>query len=381
MQIESSSLFDGKVAAEARWKMHGESAYHYLKVANKAPIQRIRQVLDAWYIRFPEFHTRQWLGRFRSLSDAQHLGALFEIFNRALLDAHGYSVEHEPLGSHSVTTRPEFAVTHADGEFLLECTTTLGGSYEVRREKLTQGLLQTIDRIKPPGLLFSVTVNRVGSTARFSALHQMLKTNIRALKSEADLALAQLIPWEWNESGWDVEIKPIPIPTENYESSVGMFMSSAEEVNIRNHIFNSLKAKAGKYGKQERSYVIALGYYGEPLGAEEVVSALFGSKRWVIGSFGAQNGSRAGDGFWKESQNTRVSAVIAASNIYAHTIVSREAPVTLYHNPWAALPFPQNLWKGDQVIPNRLTGKLDHLKGKSIREILEFPAEWPFWEY
>src|SRR5262249_43639839 len=118
----------------------------------------------------------------------------------------------------------------------------------------------------------------------------------------------------------------------------------------------AIKEKAGRYGTMDRPYVIAImnpDSFDVPGSIED---ALFGTRstQYDAGPRAAfaPRQVRLADGPWlsdKGPTNTRVSAVVTASNI-APSLVTRIAP-RLWHNPWAARPMIDRLaWVTSRVV-------------------------------
>ncbi len=80
-------LFNNRARNDLRFKRNDDSYYQFLNLSGQRPMQEVREILDTWYDKFPEFQNQQWLSRFRSNKEPDHLAAFFEIYCRALLDS------------------------------------------------------------------------------------------------------------------------------------------------------------------------------------------------------------------------------------------------------------------------------------------------------
>ncbi|GEM_PF-5969307 len=360
-----------------------EPAYAYLNSSARAPFANVRHVLNAWYERSPEFQTRQWYKRFVSRSDTEHVGALFELFCKALLEAHGWATEHESESGGVRRTRPEFIVKSGTTEFVFECTTSWGGTRRVQQEKRIQQVLDFVSRIPINDHYLTIEVVRVGAPTSMSGLRDTVFRSVASCAANPSLTEPGWLPWE--AEGWVIRVFATQSP--GLASTVGRtiinYVGPGTWDDSPVHLWQSLKGKASRYELQDRPYVVAVAFNAESGSAEghhrALVDALFGSRRWLVGpGSGDIEEVREPDGFWR--RHKRVSAVLLASHLHAHTIVSDESPVRLYHNPWASVPLPESLWQGDQVILRSDQQLLEVRPGRRMRELFNLPEGWPFWD-
>ncbi|UCC40693.1 MAG: hypothetical protein JSV96_04405 [Candidatus Aminicenantes bacterium] len=77
-------------------------------------------------------------------------------------------------------------------------------------------------------------------------------------------------------------------------------------------------------------------------------------------------------------QNTRVSGVIICSDLLWGNI-TKINPV-LWHNPWATLPYDQDLWPFPQHVPNSDKTRIEPKPGENVADFFGLPADWPIQE-
>jgi len=167
---------------------------------------------------------------------------------------------------------------------------------------------------------------------------------------------------------------------ENIERKQGI-NRGCHELTPHLKIKKAVREKAGKYGKLDLPYIIAINVL-ESFGLDDI---------------DIRNGLLWGDGTQyiirddlaieekpalfpartlygpKGEQNTRVSAVLIVANLFPNSI-ARETPV-LWHNPWAKKPLDKNIFPFPQWVPENDT--LVKHDGKEARELFSLPENWP----
>jgi hypothetical protein len=141
---------------------------------------------------------------------------------------------------------------------------------------------------------------------------------------------------------------------------------------------DALRRKAKHYGVMDSPFVIAVNTIGTfGFSKDECIETLFGSIIESISAFTqTMKVTNKQDGFFgcpDSPRNTRVSGVICArvdpKNVH-------HVDITLYRNPWAVNPLPNNFWKLPFV---------EYSSGEVVRgnckvttgEILNLDEEWP----
>src|SRR5437016_5883053 len=100
-------LFDQMDRAETRPKMQNESNFAYMNTSARPGIVAVRNLLETWFDQLPEAARPDVRGRFRSVDDAQHQSAWYELFWHETLRRSGYNLEIHPR-LNGVTTNPDF---------------------------------------------------------------------------------------------------------------------------------------------------------------------------------------------------------------------------------------------------------------------------------
>src|SRR5437868_609232 len=94
-EVDVPELFDSRMRTDEGPAKYTESRFEYLNRTARPRFGQIRELLQEWFSRYPEFDEPQWLNRFRDSDDRHHVGAFFELYTRAFLETCGLTVERE----------------------------------------------------------------------------------------------------------------------------------------------------------------------------------------------------------------------------------------------------------------------------------------------
>jgi hypothetical protein len=128
----------------------------------------------------------------------------------------------------------------------------------------------------------------------------------------------------------------------------------------------------------DKPYIVAVNAVSPFTDQDSVIDALFGTEQLIITDDPDQPviPRRQPNGVWKGPsgpQYTRVSAILVATRLRSGNIADRD--LTLYHNPWAALPYAGRLTQLSEVhVKDR---KLHMKAGVHPRQIFALPEGWP----
>jgi hypothetical protein len=388
-------LFDDFSRRDSNRADYLEPRFNYLNRTARPPFNRIRELLQGWHEKYPEFAVPVWTGRFRSNDDPHHIGAFHELFIRALLDHQRFDIEREPEGTGS--KRVEFLARNDQGPvFVMECVLAAGPSFNGADKRRVRRAFDEIDKLESGSFFVDVDVASIGDRDLSGRdVKRWLRTKMSLWDPDAVTASYRKHGWQelpqvtWTGDGWHLRFRLIPKKESARGKAghriIGLMSDSTREVTIpldtRGPLLNALKRKASRYGRPGMPYVIAVDGLDDFVDQESMVGALFGAQL-VVWNLPAGDTSlkRAGDGFWSgrtRPLHKRVSAVLFSPNLYPHTIGSSE-PV-LYHNPCADYPMAPELWQLKQMVVNRGSSTLVERDGKSLRDLLDLEASWPGW--
>jgi len=377
-------LFDTLVRSDPSLRRHTESTYQFLNRCSKPGCDDIRTELERWFALYPDDH--QGRLRIQFLSDFH--SAFFELLLHQLLLQMGYDIEIEP-DVPGTDNHPDFLATRGTTRFYLEAAVATDKTDAERRmEAAENALLDSINTISSPNFFLGVRRLEIPQGRRPSA--NKIVNALQAYLSELDPdllteqlkagGLDSLPTWKYKDDNVSLEIEPVPkSPAARGKPglrAIGMYPMRSRWGGTDKAVRSKLLDKAGKYGRLDHPYIIAINSISE-WGTErgEVLESLFGSERLVVRPNEEVRADRAADGLFigpAGPRNTRVSGVLVAT---AYAWALPQSRFELFHHPWAAKPLPRDALPLPQVL--REGELLREQPGEAIHRILGIPDEWP----
>ncbi|HZA09081.1 hypothetical protein [Mycobacterium sp.] len=132
-------LFDDIQRADTSPARLSESSYQFLNPVAGAPWDKVRALLEAWFVDHPANAKRD--NRFTDIDDGQHLGVRWELYIASLFMLLGYGVVAHPTVEGS-NCQPDFIVSCASASFYVEMHSSFlwGGSRDARRQPIIRGM-------------------------------------------------------------------------------------------------------------------------------------------------------------------------------------------------------------------------------------------------
>jgi hypothetical protein len=345
---------------------YSEPKFSYLNRSARPAFRAIRTILEDWFSRYPEAHQKDLYGRFRSSDETQHRSAFFELFLYELLLRLGCRPEIHPTVA-GTTKSPDFLVeSRTGGPFYLEAVVSTGESQtEASTKAISSKLHDILDRLDSPNFFVGWEVKR--STQKpppARRIKAFLKQRLAPLdadrvasdsKSRGSIALPR---WTCSTEGWLIEFSPIP-------KSIGLrgkpgvrfigYELEAGWVDARTPLRDVILEKAGRYGKLQYPFVVAVNSFASHLDKIDVMDALFGKEQYMFhqtpSGISDPVPQRAPDGVWtspRGARYTRLSAVLLFESLFPWSLA--HCPVCLYHNPWGEKPLHSELDRLSRAI-------------------------------
>jgi hypothetical protein len=352
---------------------YAEPHFVYLNRSARPTAVRIRATLEEWFSHYPEGETKQDLeGRFRSRDDSQYRSSFFELLLHELLLQLSCNVEPHPQVE-GTANRPDFLARPTAGTpFYLEAAVVSDESDEetAARSRIND-IYDVLDRLDSANFFVGIEISGLpASTPPARQIRAFLERKLASVDADKITSIWKTegfdaVPrWPFSDTNWQIEFYPIPKKPEARGKPgvrpLGAFMSSPQWIDSVSSLRRTLLEKAHRYGELALPYVIAVDDLAEfPMHSDEVCDALF----------------QKGDGLWMGSSGpryTRVSAVII-SRVEAWGIA--HAPVCLYHNPWARIPYDSCLTNLPQARLQK--NAITWFGGKSLADLLHLPPTWP----
>ena len=376
---------------------HTESLYEYLNRSGRPSIERIRILLEDWFSNYPSDAQNELGSRFRASDDIQHQSAFFEIYLYALLSKLGFQIEIHPEIAGQLT-HPEFLVFRDRKPcFYLEATLASGPVEERAAGNRENVVYETLDKMSSPNFFIGVKVRGSPDTPppgrkwRVFLEEWLSRLDPDIIGQKLKLGGLEDMPsTTLNHDGWEVTFQAIPkSPKARGKQGIrpiGIRFFGFQECKEDEWIRNAIKEKATKYGNLDLPYIIAINVLSIFSNDElMVMDALFGDEgitayRLPSGGFDHRPTRTLNGAFFGPSgpQNTRVSGVIICNDLLWGNI-AKINPV-LWHNPWAAFPFNQDLWTHPQYVPNPDKSRIELKPRGRVADLFGLPVDWPIQE-
>lgn len=373
---------------------YGEPHFSYLNRSGRSDVARVREIAEDWFSRYPNDHKEELRSRFQSSDDINFLSSFFELFLHELLFRFGYSVTVHPNLPSGSSKRPDFFVRSAreDG-FYLEAVMALSKSAkQLAADRRLDVLYNTINGIESPNFFIGIKMKRAPDTPPPGGkIRAFLGKQLQCLDPDdysnwTESGGFDCLPtWEFSHDGWHVEFFAIPKSkslrgnTDVRPLSMQMPME-ARFIDTRTPIRDAITQKAGRYGRFDCPFIVAVNALDPFVDDDDVMEALFGSEQVMFSVTDPTSSTRtlrAPDGAWISKtgpRNTRISAAMVCTSIYPWS-VARNNNTSLYHNPWARHPYRGQL---NQLRHAKPAGNLmEWVEGAEPRVLFGLPKGWP----
>ena len=373
--------------SDCRVKRYSEPVFDYVNTSARPRYGVLRDLLESWFARFPRDAQHDLRRRFRQRADAQHRGALLELYVHELLVRMGYGIEVHP-GVEGVEKSPDFAATRQGTRaFYVEATVALVPNDEAAAGAREAAVYDSLDRLESPDFFLHIQVRgQPASPPPGRSLARKLSRWLADLDyappEVTEGSLAGRPSCSWSHDGWDLTFTAIPKSsslrgTPNIRP-IGGLITEAKRVQIDRSIRTSLSKKAKRYGALDLPYLVIVNVADRHPDWADVWNALLGSEYVLVRTDGSvgQPGRNL-DGFWygpKGPRNEMVSGVVILSDLTEWTVGQN---ASLIHNPNAASPLQAQLWKTEQLVPDPENDSFTSRVGIEVARLLDLPIPWP----
>jgi hypothetical protein len=378
-------LFDTVGRFDPGPRRHPESTYQFLNRCSKGGCDEVRTELERWFARYPGTYQARLRAHF--LSDFQ--AAFFELLLHQLLLVTGYEVDVEPEIPDS-THHPDFLATRGSNRFYLEAAVATGKTDENRRADAAEDAFvgEINKNLSSPNFFIGIRKLDIPS-GKCPSTKKIIK-GLEAYLGQLDpdvltqqLAvggLERLPSWKYKDENVNLEIDPVPkSPSARGKPglrAVGIYPMRSRWGGTDRALRGKLSDKAGKYGRLDHPYLIAINSISEwGTDRDDVLQSLFGSERLLLRPNEEIQTDRAPDGLFigpSGPRNTRVSGVLVAT---AYPWALPHSRTELFHHPWAAKPLSADVLPLPQVASDGAS--LVDRAGQPIHRILGISDDWP----
>jgi len=381
-------IFSEKERHELDASSYSEPIYTYLNRSARTSSEKVRNLLEAWFLYYPQNERNELLPRLQSPDDNVFLSGFFELFIYNLLIEFGYKLTLHPQINDEVSTKPDFLVEKFNEDFILEAVNTQEHTKEEKNGQIfINSALDKIDEIQSKDYFLHINVRGVAEKPIKS---RNLKNDIQDwLKT---LNYDELFPIyhangldgmphkEFTFDGVSLKISPIPKNLNHGQSSrlLGSQMYGFRVINAKNAIKKAIKGKSSRYGIIDKPYILAINCLSMVCGNDDVMDALFGTEQYVFDMDSSQSVpprmKRANDGMWSRKKGSRLSGILLFKSLTPWTIAHQN--VTLYLNPWAEFPYKGDLLRLKNFQMDSSSNYF-YLNGIELAEIFILGNSWP----
>lgn len=332
-------VFDDIARTDTAPGKRNGSDFEFINTSARPKAELARTIIEAWFEHLPDDVKPEFRARLRQKDDQHFRAAFFELYLHELLLRSGFTVEFHPPSEKG--KRPDFKVyRNGAAVFYLEGRAAGDSVAKSAKQHIVDDAYDAIDRMPCPDFLLQITVDGEPKSPVpvKKGLRRELEAWIGSLDYDAVAALAHaghhdLMPtYAWAHDGWRLVFSALP-KKEHARGKPGSrpigivgdgiaFCARTEEL-----ITNAVADKAGRYGKLDLPYIVAVNVLDQ--------TGVDGDDVW-LGLKTALDGQR-----------TTVSAVFIVPELW-NPIAAQDCSPSLVHNPAASRPLPRDLWSLSQ---------------------------------
>jgi hypothetical protein len=382
-------LFDEQDRTDPSPCREGEDGYSFLNRVDTPFWAQVRDLLESFFSRYPVEDSESLRRDFRARLPGRHYAAWWELYLHELFLRLGYEVTIHPAVDGS-ERKPDFGLRRDSSELLVEASVVfsgLGGGEE-ETGAAPSWMLAAFEDLENPH--FFVSIHEITARGEEQLKRAEIVSPIEGWLAGLD---PDQVAREYEEErrfpllriqrrGWEIELEALPVQPEARGRSGHRVLGSgpvmAGWVDDIGQLESKLKVKAGRYGRPEVPYVIAVLSLSGFMERIDIAQALFGREAVVIsGPEDAGRLVRQQNGFLfrgGEPINTRVSAVLMGIGLQPWS-VTRTAP-ELWVNPWAEHPLAEG-WPFAVHTALETGEVVSEEKDPPLATLFELPEQWP----
>lgn len=354
--MSPAPLFDDRERDDPDYKRGNESTYELLDRVSRPGLAAPRPVLNEWFANWPFDDREELRARLTSKDDSNFDGAFWELYLHETYRRLGFEIERDPNVPEK-ETHPDFLMSKDGGEFYMEATIVGPPQAQVTRQRREHKFTEAINDAYHPDFLIRLRRVAVGEQdpprQAVAAAVQKWMDGLDLEEEKGQTGYGERDPDVIEVAGTHIIVLPWPRSEEMRGKpdfpTVATYPPDGGILSEGPPILDDLRAKASKFGKLDKPYVIALllrrGFATE----RDVEEALFGPEvvTFAVGPEGPVTEPRLArdpKGLWQRGQErraTRVSAVLSV--VHTHPWSIGRAEPKLWHHPWAAIPLTADM--------------------------------------
>jgi hypothetical protein len=384
-------LFDDIQRADTSPALFSESSYQFLNRVAGAPWDKVRALLEAWFVDHPANVKHDLYNRFTDIDDGQHLGAWWELYIASLFRLLGYEVAAHPTVEGS-NRQPDFLISRASTSFYVECTVASAGGGAGTRGT-TEWIYDCINDVENRDFLIGIHhITQGTQQPKRIEVTRPIAQWLAELDPDALVAAPydQLPRKTITIRGWVITYVAVPKRVEARDKGGGLiaFLSPVFGFPIDDvdRFHEALSKKGRRYGREPLPLplIVAVLTTSGFVDEDHVTDALFGRKafEWHRGDPDSIRMVRKRNGYWRgdwsaddAQRGTRVSAALFGPNIRCDRVAAKLPQ--LWTNPWAAIPL--NRYDGFTTTTEEDSGEITREEGTlNASTVFALDPDWPF---
>lgn len=349
-----------------------------------------RRFLEELLENYPVSEREELVSRFRSRSNHQFRSAEFELLVHGMLHRLGFTLEPHPVLPNGSKKRPDFLVSAPDGaQFYLEAVLASEDFESALDDALLGTALDAFSDVQKNDFTLvvssrgSATTQPSGKAMRKAVLGWLNTLSHAEVLSQIDANGGGKAPrMEWEHEGLTVTFVAWPEHPERRGSGgriIGGQQGGGGPIDSWSGMRDAILLKGKKYGELQKPLIVAVNFEGRSLSQIDEMQALFGQEMVTFNiedPDGTARLTRKPNGAWFGPSGPR--GYVSGAWIFRgfSTYNANNCHYTLYVNPWASLPIPDEL----RMFPfaeGRGTSELEWHPGIPTDHAFALGSDWP----
>jgi len=383
------TLFDDIIRDYIGPPKYDEPDFTYLNRSARRLAEKIREILERWFQRYPASEQEELRGRFRSPIDRQYQAAFFELWLHELFRRTGCQAQIHPELRTGSTKRVDFLVTPPDGQkFYVEAVVASGRTdSETAVDARLNTFYQSLDNLKCQDFILVIQSPDFSPDTPVPAkVCKAIQRWLSRLDYDVVQAARATDTDSWNPPEFVFEhehanVKLVAVPRTPETRGrpgvpvLGGYHCKLETRSSNELIRDAVIKKAKRYGELDLPFLVAVSCPSLLATHNDSGVALFGTSDLasIVGSpeSHAKHLSRCA---WLNKSGhptqTRVSGVLIVQHLVGLWSLC-QSNVRIYHNPWARKPLG---WQFGVLQETPI--RMQSMDGDSLRALFDLPEGW-----
>lgn len=360
-------LFEIKTRTNPQPSLLNGNSYEFFDNSSWDKVEKIRNLLNEWYLKFPSKGKKDLKGRFLKSFNS----AFFELFVYTLFRKKGFTIEIHPNLKHS-SSQPDFLIRKDDLEFYVEAKVVIGESERtIANNRIVNTLCDEINKNRFPNFTLSIKSAELKSSLQPSST-QIIKS-LNEFHSKIEEELQQK---EFKYIDKDISLKIKFLRNENYNAvsrPIAIYPSKSwwgsGETNLQKKIID----KSKKYKQLDKPFFLFVNTLdNKSWNKSDIESAVLGSEYLFDKNRDIAVDFKSHEMIFNKSKSMKKVNGLFISRVFPNNIPN--ANYWFYKNNNSNLPFDFNSldFKYYKIEDKMVTREF----GSNINEILDLPKDW-----